>query len=104
MTITSSVTLTANVAQQITGKNQNRLELCIQNTGLGNVTLGFGSAPAGIGLGLCLDAASTAGGQGGSRVWMLNTLAPKTRDDWVPEDSIWALSAVTGATVIVVEQ
>jgi hypothetical protein len=100
--ITSSATLAPNVAQQITGANSNRLELTIQNTGTGNVTIGFGSAPTGAGMGLSLDGASTAGGQGGTRLWGLSTKPHTLPDEWVPGNSIWALSAA-GSTVVVVE-
>jgi hypothetical protein len=108
--VSTSAVLAAGVAQQIVGPNYNRYELTIQNTGTGNITIGFGSAPSAPGAGLSLDGASSAGGQGGVRIWGQPTRDPhfdhyyeaKDVGDAVPSQSIWALSAA-GSTVVVVE-
>ena len=102
--------LSPGVAKQLVGPSIDRLELMLQVTGTHPVTFGFGAAPEGAGLGLTLDGASTAGGQGGARLWMLNTLAQpenyyvrKDEGDAMPIQSVWALSTA-GSTVVVIEQ
>jgi hypothetical protein len=108
-TTTTSVSLSPGVAKQLVGANHNRLELLLQVTGTNPVTFGFGAAPAGVGLGLSLNGASTAGGQGGSWSWMINTVAQpeayyvrRNEGDAMPFDSIWALSTA-GSNVVVIE-
>jgi hypothetical protein len=100
--ISTSATLAPNVAQQIVGANQNRYELTLEVTGTNPVTFGFGSAPSAPGVGLSLDGASSFGGQGGSKIWALSAKPHLGPDDWVPGQSIWALSAA-GSTVVVIE-
>lgn len=62
---TTPVTLGAAAAQQVVPSNQGRKYLMIQNTGTNPVTLGFGAGNPVAGLGLTLDGASGANGQGG---------------------------------------
>src|ERR1700692_1928856 len=91
-TSVTGATLGANTAQQIAPANPDRKFLTLQVTGLAAVTFAFGAAPSTIGYGICLDGASSAGGQGGSYEFR----------NPVPGDSIWALSAA-GTTVAVLQ-
>jgi hypothetical protein len=108
-TVTSSAGLSPGVAQLVAAANLNRYELTIQVTGTNPATIGFGSAPV-AGQGLTLAGASAAGGQGGSRIWSLNTRAQpenyyaiKDEGDAMPVAAIWAISTA-GTTIVVIEQ
>jgi hypothetical protein len=88
---THGATLAPGVAVQLVGQNFNRHFLVLQNTGTGAVTIGFGAAPV-AGLGISLDPASAATGQGGSYEFK----------KVIPSDAIWAISTA-GSTVVAVE-
>ena len=91
-TITRNFTLSAGVAAQIVPANAGRKFLLIQNTGVGGpATIKEDSAPT-AGGGMSLDAASGAGGQGGS--W--------NPTEVVPTNAYWAISAA-GTTIITME-
>lgn len=92
--VQTNITLSAGVASgAIVPASTARVSLTIQNTGTGSATIGFGSAPT-AGLGLSLDPASAAAGQGGSRVW--------DGSDRVPSDAIYAISTA-GTTLTIIE-
>ena len=85
------VTLAAGVDTTL-GADPSRRYLCLMNIGTGLVTLGFG-APAIAGSGWALEAASSAGHQGGSMCWESATVVAGT---------LHAVSAA-GSTVAVLE-
>jgi hypothetical protein len=87
--VSTPVTLSAGTAAQLVAANFTRRLLTLQVTGTGAATFGFGHAPT-AGAGLSLNAASSAGGEGGS--YEVSNVG----------DSIWAISTA-GTTVVVLE-
>ena len=69
------ITLASSVPQLVLGWNNVRFYLAIQNTGIGGLTISYGSSTgARVGTGPSLDPAPTAGGQGGS--WEFSVVVP----------------------------
>lgn len=90
--ITTTATLASSVAQLLVARNNARQYLAIQNTGVGAATFGFRVAPTAAGVGISLDPAVSAGGQGGSWEWVTT----------IPTNPVYGYSAA-GTTVVVVE-
>lgn len=89
--VMTAVTLAANTPVKVLSANANRKLLTVQNTGNGG-PLSFGFATLTPGQGISLDAASVAGGEGGSYEFK----------DVMPMDEIWAVS-LAGTTMVVME-
>lgn len=88
--LTLAFTLSSSAPVLAQGLDSFRNYLAIQNTGLGRLSVGFGSAPT-AGTGPSLDPATSVGGQGGSWEWI----------DPMPLNSIYLYSAA-GTTAVVV--